>query len=107
MDIIENEALKRCTPTTTTKGCGGEFNAENGTLTSPQYNIEAGYTYPAYSNCIWKVMAPKNHVISLKFILFDVMASRDGFCDEDYIQVFDGSDVRTRVIGMIVVLPDH
>ena len=88
--------------TTTTKGCGGEFQAENGTFASPNYNIEAGYTYPAYSDCIWTVMAPKNHVISLKFTLFDVVAGSNGFCDEDYIQIFDGPNIRTRPIGMFI-----
>ena len=48
-------------------------------------------------------MAPKGHVISLKFTRFDVLAGSNGFCDEDYIQVFDGPDSRTRPIGISFV----
>eukprot|EP00795_Rhopilema_esculentum_P002247 gene2247-17854_t len=85
--------------TTTTKGCGGEFLLPNGTFTSPRFNLEAGYTYPAYSNCLWTVTAPEGHVVSFKFVIFDVLAGSTGFCDEDYVQIFDGATSQTNPIG--------
>ncbi len=72
-------------------GCGGDFSSTNGTFDSPSFDLLASYTYPAYSDCLWTISAPVGNVISLKLSFFDVLTGASGHCDEDYVDVFDGS----------------
>eukprot|EP00794_Sanderia_malayensis_P006277 gene6277-6998_t len=85
-----SKGFKALYTTTSTKGCGGDFQLPNGTFESPSFNLLASYTYPPYSNCLWTIEAPRGHVLSLRFTFFDVLPGATGRCDEDYVDVYDG-----------------
>lgn len=76
---------------------------KNGTLSSPNFNLDASYTYPAFSDCLWTITAPKGFAVSLKFIFFDVLTGKSGHCDEDFVDILDGADSNARRIGQLTL----
>lgn len=54
---------KQCEP-----ACGGIIHAQNGTLLSPSFP----HLYPPNKNCIWEIVAPAQHRITLNFTHFDL-----------------------------------
>ena len=51
-----------------TDACGGYIDGTNGTLTSPFYPS----IYPPNKNCVWLIVAPPQHRITVTFTHFDV-----------------------------------
>lgn len=48
--------------------CGGLLSAPNGTITSPSFPD----LYPPSKNCLWEILAPPQHRITLNFTHFDL-----------------------------------
>jgi tolkin protein len=48
--------------------CGGILDASNGTIFSPSFPKE----YPTNKECVWEILAPENHKITLNFTHFDL-----------------------------------
>lgn len=48
--------------------CGGMLEGMNGTLTSPSFPD----LYPPNKNCIWEIVAPPQHRITLNFTHFEL-----------------------------------
>lgn len=48
--------------------CGGVLYASNGTITSPSFPD----LYPPSKNCLWEIVAPPQHRITLNFTHFDL-----------------------------------
>ncbi|XP_061711471.1 bone morphogenetic protein 1 [Cydia pomonella] len=48
--------------------CGGVLDAPNGTITSPSFPD----LYPPSKNCLWEIVAPLQHRITLNFTHFDL-----------------------------------
>ncbi|CAD5223335.1 unnamed protein product [Bursaphelenchus okinawaensis] len=74
------------------KGCGGYFNSDKGTLTSPNYPNK----YPNHMYCIYQIQAESNEAVRLTFDDFDVenVASRLD-CGFDAVEVYDEYDSET------------
>lgn len=53
--------------------CGGVLYAPNGTITSPSFPD----LYPASKNCLWEIVAPPQHRITLNFTHFDLEGSNN------------------------------
>ncbi|XP_075791900.1 scavenger receptor cysteine-rich domain-containing protein DMBT1-like [Pelodiscus sinensis] len=79
-------------PTTTTSWlsstaerytCGGVLQHSSGTLSSPFYPGN----YPNNADCVWEIEAMNNFCITL---LFRDIATEDGNCRYDYIEIYDG-----------------
>lgn len=73
---------KNCVPT-----CGGIKNESIGIINSPLFPD----LYPISTKCIWEIMAPAHHKISLNFTHFDIEGIKAQECDYDYV------DIRSRV----------
>lgn len=48
--------------------CGGYLELDEGTIQSPSYPD----LYPQNKNCVWQIVAPKQHRITLNFTHFDL-----------------------------------
>lgn len=51
-----------------TDACGGIFDSPNGTIVSPSFPE----LYPAGKSCMWEIIAPPQHRITLNFTHFDL-----------------------------------
>jgi len=51
-----------------TDACGGYIDGTNGTITSPFHPS----IYPPNKNCVWLIVAPPQHRITVTFNHFDV-----------------------------------
>ncbi|CAG9559561.1 unnamed protein product [Danaus chrysippus] len=77
--------------------CGGVLYAPNGTITSPSFPD----LYPASKNCLWEIVAPPQHRITLNFTHFDLEGSNNMYhqeCEYDSVTVHSrlGADVLRR-----------
>ncbi|XP_037084279.1 tolloid-like protein 2 [Pollicipes pollicipes] len=80
---------KRCE-----EACGGTIEAENGTVTSPSFPE----LYPRNKRCIWEVLAPPRHRITLNLTHFDLEGSNQD-CDYDRLEllsVMPGDELRSH-----------
>ncbi|CAG2171053.1 unnamed protein product [Oppiella nova] len=73
--------------------CGGEINAEEGTLQSPNYPED----YRPNKECIWKITVPENFQVALKFQSFEI-ENHDN-CVYDYLEVRDGHNMNSPLLG--------
>ncbi|XP_055853298.1 dorsal-ventral patterning protein tolloid [Episyrphus balteatus] len=66
--------------------CGGEIEAMNGTITSPSFPE----IYPILKECIWEIVAPPRHKISLNFTHFDLegTAHQQSDCGYDSVTIY-------------------
>jgi len=66
--------------------CGGQYDAPNGTITSPSFPD----IYPSNKNCFWEIIAPPLHVITLNFTHFDLEGDNtlQQQCEYDKVEVF-------------------
>jgi len=62
--------------------CGSTLRARRGVIRSPNY---AG-SYPANSNCTWKIIVRSGRTIQVNFTAFSVTGS-PGSCNTDYVEV--------------------
>ncbi|XP_039749767.1 tolloid-like protein 1 isoform X1 [Pararge aegeria] len=77
--------------------CGGVLYAPNGTITSPSFPD----LYPPSKNCLWEIVAPPQHRITLNFTHFDLEGSNNMYhqeCEYDSVTVHSrlGADVLRR-----------
>ncbi|XP_045765857.1 tolloid-like protein 1 isoform X1 [Maniola jurtina] len=77
--------------------CGGVLYASNGTITSPSFPD----LYPPSKNCLWEIVAPPQHRITLNFTHFDLEGSNNMYhqeCEYDSVTVHSrlGADVLRR-----------
>lgn len=68
--------------------CGGTFESESGTITSPMYP----QPYQSDRKCTYEIIAPMGNAINLDWIDFDIEENTYPLCQYDYVQVFDGHD---------------
>ncbi|XP_022668300.1 tolloid-like protein 1 isoform X2 [Varroa destructor] len=71
--------------------CGGMLEGMNGTLTSPSFPD----LYPPNKNCIWEIVAPPQHRITLNFTHFELEGTNQE-CE------YDSVDVSSRVRDVTV-----
>ncbi|XP_011152064.2 tolloid-like protein 2 isoform X1 [Harpegnathos saltator] len=73
--------------------CGGFFDDNNGTITSPSFPE----SYPGNKNCIWEIIAPPQYRITLNFTHFDLEGNNmyQEECEYDSVEVVSklGDDV--------------
>ncbi|KAJ2952188.1 hypothetical protein O0L34_g4468 [Tuta absoluta] len=76
--------------------CGGVLYAPNGTITSPSFPD----LYPPSKNCLWEIVAPPQHRITLNFTHFDLEGNNmyQQECEYDSVTVHSrlGADVLRR-----------
>ncbi|RVE47431.1 hypothetical protein evm_007941 [Chilo suppressalis] len=76
--------------------CGGLLYAPNGTITSPSFPD----LYPPSKNCLWEIVAPPQHRITLNFTHFDLEGNSmyQQECEYDSVTVNSklGADVLRR-----------
>lgn len=72
--------------------CGGSLYAPNGTITSPSFPD----LYPPSKNCLWEIVAPPQHRITLNFTHFDLEGNNM------YQQVFTFSIQTPKTQGLIL-----
>jgi tolkin len=67
--------------------CGGIIDTQNGTITSPSFPKE----YPTNKECVWEIIAPANHKVTLNFTHFDLegnMYYQPAACEYDSLTVY-------------------
>ncbi|XP_074652971.1 cubilin-like [Tubulanus polymorphus] len=69
-------------------GCGGNFTAKSGTITSQGYPGNYGHNI----DCEWKVTVDENYVVQITIEDFDIEGTHDN-CNYDYLQIFDGNSI--------------
>lgn len=76
-------------------GCGGDFSSLRGLFLSPNYPN----SIPAFSHCIWRITAPNNHYISLRFTEFIGLNGTNANCPFDRVQILDGFTNEAQLLG--------
>ncbi|CAL1547391.1 unnamed protein product, partial [Lymnaea stagnalis] len=79
--------------TTQSSVCGGTLISSFGHISSPQYPQK----YPDYSDCRWTIVVHENQFISLR--ITDLKLEQQVNCDNDYLEVYDGSSNTAVRIG--------
>lgn len=83
---------KNCVPT-----CGGVRNDSTGQITSPSFPD----LYPISTRCIWEIVAPVYHRITLNFTYFDLEGIRTQECDYDFVEIWsktnDGKYIKNGI----------
>jgi transposase-like protein len=83
---------KNCIPT-----CGGVRNDSSGQITSPSFPD----LYPISTRCVWEIVAPIHHRITLNFTYFDLEGIRTQDCDYDFVEILsktvDGKYVKNGI----------
>ncbi|XP_061399860.1 protein tolkin [Musca vetustissima] len=78
--------------------CGGVIEYPNGTITSPSFPDP----YPLLKDCIWEIIAPPKHKISLNFTHFDLEGAthHQSECGYDKVTIYSKlSENRLKKIG--------
>ncbi|KAL3876182.1 hypothetical protein ACJMK2_034053 [Sinanodonta woodiana] len=75
--------------------CGGYIDQANGTLQSPSFPE----LYPPNKNCVWQIVAPKQHRITLNFTHFDLEGNNQD-CEYDSVRITSGTSPDTAVNGV-------
>ncbi|CAL1529132.1 unnamed protein product [Lymnaea stagnalis] len=74
--------------------CGGRLTNEAGSFRYPR---QTGVNYPHGANCNWIIVTTPGKVLSITFPSFSVELTTG--CRDDYLQVYDGPDSSSRLIG--------
>lgn len=67
--------------------CGGIIDTQNGTITSPSFPKE----YPTNKECVWEIIAPENHKVTLNFTHFDLEGNvyyQPAACEYDALTIY-------------------
>ncbi|KAM8704027.1 hypothetical protein ACLKA7_008617 [Drosophila subpalustris] len=78
--------------------CGGTIEYPNGTITSPSFPEQ----YPLMKECIWEIIAPPKHKISLNFTHFDLEGTshQQSDCGYDSVTIYSKlTENRLKRIG--------
>lgn len=78
-------------------GCGGDLKEQSGNITSPNYPM----SFPAFSDCVWRIKVPTDRYISLRFLVFTGINGANSECSLDSIEVRDGYSSEAPLIGNI------
>ncbi|XP_072333727.1 scavenger receptor cysteine-rich domain-containing protein DMBT1-like [Scyliorhinus torazame] len=81
--------------------CGGRFETESGSFTSPNYPEP----YPNNAKCIWYIQVAKRHRITLKLDGFHLEVSSQ--CSNDYVAIYDGASTNSSLIATICTGSNH
>ncbi|XP_061782742.1 bone morphogenetic protein 1-like isoform X2 [Nerophis lumbriciformis] len=73
--------------------CGGFITKLNGSFTTPGWPKE----YPSNKNCVWQLVAPVQHRITLVFDVFDIEGN--DVCKYDYVDVRSGATADANLHG--------
>jgi len=74
--------------------CGGDIQlTRDQSIDSPNYPLD----YMPDKECVWRITAPDNHQVALKFQSFE-LEKHDG-CAYDYVEIRDGNQSDSRLIG--------
>ncbi|XP_061782743.1 bone morphogenetic protein 1-like isoform X3 [Nerophis lumbriciformis] len=76
-----------------TAACGGFITKLNGSFTTPGWPKE----YPSNKNCVWQLVAPVQHRITLVFDVFDIEGN--DVCKYDYVDVRSGATADANLHG--------
>jgi tolkin protein len=74
--------------------CGGYLDGANGTFMSPFFPS----VYPPNKNCVWMIVAPPQHRITITFTHFDVEGNNQD-CEYDSVEIRSGLDQNSRIHG--------
>ncbi|XP_054456717.1 deleted in malignant brain tumors 1 protein [Anoplopoma fimbria] len=74
--------------------CGSQFYDRRGSFMSPNYPNP----YPSYADCIWYI-TPGRGIVQLAFPILDIEFHSN--CGFDAIYVYDGSSIRSRLLGKV------
>lgn len=69
---------KNCIPL-----CGGIRNDSTGIITSPSFPDP----YPVSNKCVWDIIGPSNHKVTINFTHFDLEGIKAQDCDYDYVTI--------------------
>ncbi|XP_009080620.1 PREDICTED: deleted in malignant brain tumors 1 protein [Acanthisitta chloris] len=72
--------------------CGGSITNSSGTLQSPSYPGN----YPDNADCVWEIQVENNFRVTLTFR--DIVM-QSGTCQHDYIEVYDGPQHSSPLLG--------
>ncbi|KAH8307687.1 hypothetical protein KR044_008974 [Drosophila immigrans] len=78
--------------------CGGRIEYPNGTITSPSFPEK----YPVLKECVWEIIAPPKHKISLNFTHFDLEGTdrQQSDCGYDSVTIYSKlTENRLKRIG--------
>ncbi|XP_040184643.1 embryonic protein UVS.2-like [Rana temporaria] len=78
-----------------TVSCGGTLVNSTGTVFSPGY--EKQQNYPAYSDCIWTIIAPLGYKVQLAMVSFSLESSKT--CSYDWLEIRDGVLSASPLVG--------
>ncbi|CAK8687745.1 unnamed protein product [Clavelina lepadiformis] len=73
--------------------CGGFVTTEVGEITSPNWPRE----YPTNKQCIWQIVAPPHHRITIEFDKFELEGN--AVCKYDFVEVRNGLDSEGELRG--------
>lgn len=74
--------------------CGGDLMMPYGVLRSTNYPKP----YPKDLHCVWKIVAPRGHKITLIFQDF-ALESNNRCSDGDFVAVYDGGNLAPKKVG--------
>jgi len=80
-------------------GCGGVLTSPEGSITSPGYPS----AYHRSSVCVWEIRVSKGSRIRFNFV--DVDFGTVGVCRSDYVDIFDGGNLRSKKLGRYCSIP--
>uniref|UniRef100_A0A4W5NC55 Metalloendopeptidase n=1 Tax=Hucho hucho TaxID=62062 RepID=A0A4W5NC55_9TELE len=93
----DNSVQKRGFEASHSAECGGSLKAEVKTKDLYSHAQFGDNNYPGASDCQWVVSAEKGYGIELIFQTFEIEEEAD--CGYDYIELFDGADVKAPRLG--------
>ena len=73
--------------------CSQHLTNISGDIVSPYY---PGY-YINNIKCVWRITAPKHHVVRVEFRFFRL--EEDPVCAKDFVKIQDGNDELSPIIG--------
>lgn len=77
--------------------CGGSLKAETKTKDLYSHAQFGDNNYPGASDCQWVISAEKGYGVELIFHTFETEEEAD--CGYDYVELFDGADVKAPRLG--------
>lgn len=75
--------------------CGGDISGLSGIITSPNYPE----SFPAFTDCIWRIKVPADRYISFRFEEFKAIDGTNPECSADSVEVREGYSKKAQVIG--------
>ena len=71
----------------TASSCGYTTTDSSGEISSPFYPLH----YPDNVDCLWKIIMPSSETVALVFEMFDIEPSASSRCEDDFVEIYDGS----------------